>query len=118
MRNSILLLLALTSVGVGAQEVMSQRGEGGLSYREGDPFLFCDEGQGFTNAPLQCWIPLDPNTGTYTPMPWCQPVDPYGKTWSQDDIKSLAEYTTICPTNNRGRWDGRNGQKDMVPLKH
>lgn len=30
----------------------------GLSYRAGDPFLFCTKGQDTTKNPSPCWIPM------------------------------------------------------------
>ena len=119
MRNWTLTLLAIASAGAGAQEVMSQRGEGGLTYREGDPFLFCEQGQGWKRAPEQCWIPLPPYTGNFMMMPYCSPPNSYGKSWTQDDTRSLAQYQSICPRAvASGRWDGQNGQKDGTPMDH
>jgi hypothetical protein len=120
MRNWTFLLLAIASTGAAAQEVMDQTGlEMGLTYRKGDPFLFCTEGQGWKNAPAQCWIPLPPYTGAYTMMPWCDLPNPYGKSWTQDDTRSLAQYLTICPVAmESGEWDGQNGQPDMTPMDH
>lgn len=108
-----LLLVFAASAGAGAQEIGSQRGlEMGLTYREGDPFLFCEPwsgGQGWKKAPQQCWVPLDPIRGTYTMMAWCRPPNTYGKDWTQDDYRSLAQYQSICPRAiTRGTYDSGN----------
>ena len=122
MRKRIFVALILASTTAGAQEVRSQKGfEMGLTYREGDPFLFCETwngGQGWKNAPEQCWVPLDPASGTITMMPWCDPPNPYGKTWSDDDYKSLAQYQYICPKAiQSGTWDNENSQYyDSQPI--
>lgn len=115
MQKRMLLALILASACASAQEVSSQKGlEMGLTYREGDPFLFCEPwngGQGWRNTPDQCWVPLDPISGTYTPMFWCDPPNPYGKPWSQDDYRSLQQYQTICrQAVERGTWDNKNQQ--------
>ena len=122
MRNWTFLLLAIASTGARASEVGSQKDfELGLTYREGDPFLFCEPwkgGQGFKNAPEQCWVPLDPISRTYTTMPWCQPINPYGKQWSEDDVRSLVQYQSICPLAiEQGLWDSQNSQYyDQQPI--
>lgn len=122
MRKWMFTMLALASVASSASEVGSQKGEGGLNYREGDPLLFCEPvygGQGFKKAPEQCWVPLEPISGTYTTMPWCQPINPYGKSWSQDDIRSLAEYQSICKDAVEiGAWDSRDNSEyyDQQPI--
>lgn len=113
MKNWMFVLLCAGATGAGAQEVGSQRGfEMGLTYREGDPFLFCEPwngGQGWKKAPEQCWVPLDPISGTITMMPWCRPPNKYGKDWSQDDRRSLAQYQSICPRAvSRGTYDPQN----------
>lgn len=120
MKKRIIAMLALASTAAGAGEMMSQSGiEMGLTYREGDPYLFCTEGQGWKKAPAQCWIPVPPYTGAFTMMPWCDEPNPYGKPWTQDDRRSLAQYQSICPlAMESGQWDGQNGQPDMVPMDH
>ncbi|WP_313318521.1 hypothetical protein [Stenotrophomonas sp.] len=94
------IALMLLSFGAAAQS------GNGLSYRDGDPFLFCTKGQDPVKEPLPCWTPVD-HIRTYMRMPYCQPEDPYGKPWTTDDYKSLQEYLTICPQAERsGDWEG------------
>lgn len=89
-----------------------------LRYRQNDPFLFCSEGQDRKIEPAPCWIPTPPYTGTYLPMPYCDPPNPYGKTWSAADTDSLQQYLTICPQAlSSGGWTG-NGTPDTVPFLH
>lgn len=125
MRHRIFAVLLVVATGASAQstgEVRSQKGfEMGLTYREGDPFLFCEPwtgGQGWENAPEQCWVPLNPITGTITMMAWCDPPNPYGKSWSNDDYKSLAQYQTICPEAvSQGTYDSENSSYyDSQPI--
>jgi hypothetical protein len=99
----------LSSVTAAAQE-------GGLTYRDSDPFLFCRYGQ---RDPLKCWSPVAPYTGQWVTSVWCEPVDPEGKPWSQDDWASLYQYEAICPVAKQsGEWDNSGGQADMVPHMH
>lgn len=89
-----------------------------LAYRYDDPFVFCTEGQGWKNDPLQCWIPVAPYTGAFTLMPYCQPFTQWGKPWTNDDFASLAQYRSTCPKAvDSGQWDGA-GQPDKVPFDH
>jgi hypothetical protein len=99
------LLLALPAA--------AQVGVGGLTYRQGDPFLF---------VPAQwlrgCWWPLDPASGTFTMNPSCDPPDTYGRPWSSDDYASLAQYQSICPQAIKsGSWKGTGDGSD-VPFSH
>lgn len=120
MKHGKLLIAALLLAAQAAQaqqtgEVGTQKGyELGLTYREGDPYLFCTEGQGWKKNPTQCWVPIPPyNGGTswmYTGI--CRPPNYYGKQWTDDDTRSLAEYQTICSqrevSSEYGGYDGEN----------
>jgi hypothetical protein len=105
------LLLALPAA--------AQVGVGGLTYRQGDPFLFCTQGQFVPAQWLRgCWWPLDPASGTFTMNPSCDPPDPYGRPWSSDDYASLAQYQSICPQAIKsGSWKGTGDGSD-VPFSH
>lgn len=90
----------------------------GLTYRAGDPFLFCHDGQDTRIAPARCWWPIPPYTGAYFPDPSCDPPDTYGRPWTQDDYNSLAQYLAICPqAMTSGEWGG-HGQANMTPFSH
>ncbi|MGE8212922.1 MULTISPECIES: hypothetical protein [unclassified Stenotrophomonas] len=103
------IALMLLSFGAAAQS------GNGLSYRAGDPFLFCTKGQD-VRAP--CWKPMPNYTGQFMFMPYCKPINPYGKSWTQDDTKSFQEYLTICPqAEDSGRWSG-GGRPEYSPFKH
>lgn len=105
--------LLLASGGVNAQDL-----DRVLTYRDSDPFLFCEQGQDVRRAPLRCWMPVPPYTGAFVVLPHCQPINPYGKTWSSDDTNSFRQYLTVCPVGEQpGRWDGP-GRKDMTPHQH
>lgn len=98
----------LVAMQAGAQQV--------LRYRMNDPFLFCTHGQDRRLAPAPCWIPLPPYTGNFMPMPYCDPPNTYGKSWSQADIDSLQQYVSICPQAlTSGPWGGP-GAPDAAPL--
>lgn len=112
-----LFTAAVLLLGIG--NVQAQQ-SGGLTYRDSDPFLFCEQGQDIRKAPARCWMPTPPYTGgmAYAVMPHCWP-NPYGKSWSQDDIVSLAQYQAVCPKGERhGEWDSKSGSKEMVPNWH
>jgi hypothetical protein len=87
-----------------------------LTYRNGDPFLFCTHGR---DDPSRCWWPLPPFLGTtYMTNPACEP-NPYGKPWSADDFASLEQYMTVCPAGIQpGGWDSAGGQPELVPTYH
>ena len=108
-------------MGLGALMLLSlnaaaQSGNG-LSYRAGDPFLFCTKGQDTTKNPTPCWIPMPDYVGQFAYTPYCKPFNPYGKSWSQDDIKSFQEYLTICPqAEESGPWKGE-GLPEYSPDK-
>lgn len=87
-----------------------------LSYRKDDPFLFCTKGQDPQKNPAPCWRPIPPFTGEYMMMPYCKPPSyPYGKDWTQDDIKSLQEYIVVCPNaESSGAWEG-GGMPETSP---
>lgn len=111
----IAVLLSLVSFDLSAQS-----GGGyyqGLNYRQNDPFLLCTQGQDRRRNPAPCWIPLDSSTGTYFPMPYCRPYNKWGKRWSNDDRRSLAEYQSTCPHGGSGRWDGP-GRPERTPIWH
>lgn len=101
--------LILLSLNVGAQS------GNGLSYRDGDPFLFCTKGQDPKKNVAPCWIPMPNYVGQFMYMPYCKPLNPYGKSWTQDDIRSFQQYLTICPqAENSGAWRGE-GMPEMSP---
>jgi len=105
--------LLLTSGGIAAQDL-----DRTLTYRDSDPFLFCEQGQDIRKAPLRCWMPVYPFTGSFVVLPHCQPINPYGKTWSSDDTNSFRQYLTVCPVGQQpGGWNGP-GRKDMTPHQH
>lgn len=110
-----LFLLGMLFVGVAqAQNPL-------LTYRGGDPFLFCTEGQDPQKKGDRCWWPLPPYTGgaAWMNAPWCEPVDPYGKPWDNDDYASFAQYQSVCPiAQTSGGWDNKAGQRNMVPYEH
>jgi len=87
-----------------------------LTYRQGDPFLFCTKGR---DDPSRCWWPMPPYLGTtYMVNPACEP-NPYGKPWSADDVASFEQYATVCPAGQRpGGWDSAAGQPEFVPSYH
>ncbi|MFC3656828.1 hypothetical protein FZ025_00430 [Xanthomonas hyacinthi] len=86
-----------------------------LRYRDNDPFVFCTEGQ---KNPDKCWMPLPPYTGNYMTMPYCQPVDPYGKPWTPQDYDSLGQYQRVCPRALKsGSWTGPK-PANMSPTAH
>lgn len=106
-------LLTLASL-LAATQVHAQM----LRYRLGDPFVFCTQGQDRTIAPAPCWLPMPPYTGAYAMMPYCDPPNAYGKSWSAADTDSLKQYLVICPLAlTSGPWSGA-GSPDMVPFKH
>ena len=121
MKKWIFAALMMASLTAGAQdEVGSQKGEQGLDYREGDPFLFCKEGLKRPRA----WAPLDPAHGIHiVELGYC-PIEHDGGTcpmciheegvhfthWSHDDYEALQQFRRICPIAiETGRWDGENG---------
>lgn len=88
-----------------------------ISFRAGDPFVFCTQGQA---VPDPCWKPLPPYTGgaawTYTGA--CDPPNKYGRSWTTNDSLALSQYQTICAMAiSSGLWTGEV-LPDMVPLKH
>ncbi|MGE8279367.1 MAG: hypothetical protein ACN6O2_02935 [Stenotrophomonas sp.] len=106
------LALMFCSFGAAAQS------GNGLSYRAGDPFLFCTKGQDTNKNPAPCWIPMPNYTGQFMFMPYCKPINPYGKSWTNDDTKSFQEYLTICPqAEDSGRWEGA-GKAEDSPFTH
>jgi len=93
-----------------------QSGTGGLTYRKGDPFLFCHQGQDPKTLP--CWLPTPPYTGAWINAPYCEPDDEYGKAWTSDDYESLSQYQQICPKAiTSGDWKG-SGDPSTSPMSH
>ena len=86
-----------------------------LTYRSNDPFVFCR--YGIKNED-RCWWPVSPYVGQFMLNPACDPPDPYGKTWSNDDTVSFIEYGAICPiAKDSGSWKGR-GDGTESPFSH
>jgi len=112
--GALVAAISAASFGLGAEGGFYSR----LSYRSNDPFVFCTQGQDREVNPTPCWIPMPPYTGAFMVMPYCLPVNPYGKEWSADDTQSFQEYLRVCPAAGRsGRWEG-SGQPEMSPFKH
>lgn len=108
-----LLLVMLCST---AWSAMAQSPQEHLRYRNDDPFVFCTEGQ---KDPGKCWVPLPPyTTGAYMTMPYCQPINPYGKPWTPQDYDSLGQYQRVCPLALKsGGWTGKK-PANMSPTEH
>lgn len=104
-----------------AFELAAQSGGGyyaPLSYRDNDPFLFCERGQDLKKNPAPCWVPMPPYTGAHMLMMHCRPPNPYGKDWTEDDTRSYQEYLTTCPqAEDSGKWDGP-GRAETTPTDH
>ena len=105
MKKWIFFALALFSSSASAQL---------LTYRAGDPFVFCTYGQ---INPLRCWMPISAAAGTVWTDPTCDPPNaPYGRPWTQDDYLSLEEWYAICPGVGQGIWMGPGtGQEAPAP---
>ena len=89
-----------------------------LLYRMDDPFVFCTQGQDIKRNPAPCWKPMPPFTGAYMLMPYCDPPNPYGKPWTQDDTLSFTQYKAVCPKAiTSGRWEGA-GRPEYTPISH
>lgn len=85
-----------------------------LSFREGDPFVFCTEGM---RIPAPCWKPVKPYTGQFIYTGACHP-NPYGRPWTAADTQALQELISICPqAQESGGWDGK-GPANMSPHLH
>jgi hypothetical protein len=108
------LAVALLVIGADAAAQYYQ-----LSYRDNDPFVFCTQGQNPKEVPAPCWKPLPPFTGNFMMMPYCKPPSyPYGKSWTNDDWKSLGEYLVVCPwAKESGGWKGE-GSPESSPHEH
>jgi hypothetical protein len=114
MKRGIFLVFTLFACEALAQSGFYQE----IDYRDNDPFVFCTQGQGWKRAPMQCWIPVPPYTGSFTMMPYCDPPNYWGKTWSDDDWESLGQYMLVCPqAMTSGPWTGK-GQPDQDPYDH
>ncbi|UXA71248.1 hypothetical protein M0D46_09800 [Xanthomonas prunicola] len=91
-----------------------------LVCRMDDPFLFCTKG---CDTPDYNWKPLDPISGTWTPVaPYCPFPTPtstnYCEGWTMTAITALEQYQSICPgALKQGQWKGTK-QPEMVPFKH
>lgn len=110
MKKAIVFAFLWASLQASAQQV--------LRYRMNDPFLFCTYGQDRRLAPAPCWIPLPPYTGNFMMMPYCDPPNTYGKSWTQADTDSLQQYVSICPQAlTSGPWRGQ-GAPDSTPFVH
>lgn len=115
MRRWIALALLLWSGAINAQ---SSGYYETIRYRADDPFLFCTQGQDPKRYPERCWIPLPPYTGNYMMMPYCDPPNTYGKSWTQADWDSLSQYQSVCPkARTSGGWEG-GGRPEQTPFTH
>ena len=86
-----------------------------LSFRAGDPFVFCTQG---LNIADPCWRPTPPYTGSYVLTGACDPPNSYGRSWTSDDSQSLAQYRAICPqAKASGTWSG-DAPPDSTPFEH
>lgn len=90
-----------------------------IFYRDNDPFVFCTKGQDPQKNPDACWKPMPPYTGQFMMMPHCDPPNPYGQPWDNDDTVSFAQYQATCGRAgpDGGRWEG-SGRPEMSPYRH
>ena len=116
--------LACVCVLLSVSSAWAQRGEQGLMWRDGDPFVFCR--YGLDQTP-KAWFPI-PNYATTPPAitpgycPFPMQVCPYPlsylKGWSIKEIQAYFVYLRICPqAEDSGPWDGP-GDGTTVPNKH
>ncbi len=88
-----------------------------IRYRNNDPFLFCTKGYEMTIAQM-CWVPLDPQSGTWTYTGVCRPPNKYGRDWNERDYDALSQYQRICPrAMGQGPWEGP-GDPSQSPFTH
>ena len=118
MKRRMLLLVACLLAVPAAQ---AQRGNDGLIWRDGDPFVFCKFG---LDQKIKAWFPISPYTGQFLITPgYCPAPVPncgkFGKGWSKDEIASFFVMQRICPQPRKsGPWKGSPGDGQTLPNRH
>lgn len=113
LRGGLLALMVLSS----AASAQSGGFYETIRYRDNDPFLFCTKGYEMTIAQM-CWIPLNPQSGTWTYTGVCRPPNKYGRDWNERDYDALSQYQRICPrAMGQGPWQGP-GDGSQSPYTH
>lgn len=112
LRTGLLAMIALSNA-ASAQSGFYET----IRYRDNDPFLFCTKGYEMTIAQM-CWIPLNPQSGTWTYTGVCRPPNKYGRDWNERDYDALWQYERICPqAMGQGGWEGP-GDGSQSPYTH
>lgn len=112
-RVAIVLLAMMSGAAVGQSAGFYDT----IHYRDNDPFLFCTKGYEVSFAQM-CWIPLNPQSGTWTYTGICRPPNKYGRDWNERDYDALSQYQRICPrAMGQGPWQGP-GDGSQSPYTH